>query len=264
MRQILHQGIPIDVMVGVSAGAIIAAYYVAVGLTIEDMIGDAPIFRGRHIVLHGLTLRMPHSVRPHLRRFCGVIPKRISQLEAGQFSRTFHGVQQLGVVCHDILSNRPVYFSTDNHDGATLSEVVKASAALPGILPSRALTLGDRHVRLVDGGISDSLPVEFARQLGVTHFIVSDCRSEYSSQAVADNLIYIRPQLDGMKSMRSPRTTLMETVAAGEAAVTEDVARQLRAWAGERGGHDGQQPSPVPRAPGAPPRLDLSPATPRS
>jgi predicted acylesterase/phospholipase RssA len=261
MRQILRQGIPVDVMVGVSAGAIIAAYYAAVGLTIEDMIGDAPIFRGRHIVFHGITLRMPHAVRPHLRRFCGVIPKRIGQLEAGQFTRTFHGIQQLGVVCHDILSNKPVYFSTDNHQGAKLSEVVKASAALPGILPSRALTLGDRHVRLVDGGISDSLPVEFARQLGVTHFIVSDCRSEYSSEAVADHLIYIRPQLDGMKSMRSPRTTLMETVAAGEAAVTDDVVRRLRAWAGDRA-RSYQEPES--RRPDTPPMLDLAPVTPRS
>jgi NTE family protein len=235
MRQILRTGTPIDVMVGVSAGAIIAAYWAAVGLTIEDMIGDAPIFRGRHIVMHGLTLRMPMAVRPHLRRFCGVIPKRISQLEAGKFERTFHGVQQLGVVCHDLLSNSPVYFSTDQHHGATLAEVVKASAAVPGVLPSRALTLGDRHVRLVDGGITDSLPVDFARhQLGATHIIVSDCRYEVSSQATGDNILYIRPQLNGMKSMRSPRAKLVEAVAAGEASVTDEMVQQLRAWTGDR------------------------------
>jgi NTE family protein len=235
MRRLLAQGLQVDVLVGVSAGAIVGAFYAGVGLTIEDMIGDAPVFQWRHIVAHGLTLRMPMAARPHLRRFCGIIPGRIAQLEAARFEETFHGIQQLGVVCHDLLSNKPVYLSTDDHYGATLAEVVKASAAVPGVLPSRPLTLGKRHVRLVDGGISDSLPVDYARQLGVTHLIVSDCRRDIKHDPPkGDSIIYIRPALEGMKSMRSPRTTLMEAVAKGEAAVTDQIAQQIRAWATER------------------------------
>ena len=35
-------------MGGVSAGAIISAYYAAVGLSVNEMIGLAPVFRGVH------------------------------------------------------------------------------------------------------------------------------------------------------------------------------------------------------------------------
>ena len=58
LRRIVRHQIPVEVMVGVSAGAIIAAYYAAVGLSVHEMIEQAPVFRGRHILMHGLTLRV--------------------------------------------------------------------------------------------------------------------------------------------------------------------------------------------------------------
>src|ERR1019366_1836599 len=76
LRQLVQHQIPIDVMVGVSAGAIIASYYAAAGLPLEHMIADAPAFRGRHLLMHGVTLRAPRMLQPYLRRFCGVIPTR--------------------------------------------------------------------------------------------------------------------------------------------------------------------------------------------
>ena len=48
LRRMVRHHIPIHVMVGVSAGAIIAAYYAAVGLSVHEMIEQAPEFRGRH------------------------------------------------------------------------------------------------------------------------------------------------------------------------------------------------------------------------
>ena len=142
-------------LVGVSAGAIIAGYYAGVGLTIEDMIGDAPTFKGRHVLMHGVTLRAPHIVRPVLRRFCGIIPARLRELEHGRFDHLHHGIEALGVVCHDQLTNGPVYFSSIESHGARLCDVVKASAAVPGLMPTRPVTWGDRTVHLVDGGLSD-------------------------------------------------------------------------------------------------------------
>src|SRR5262249_23291461 len=130
-----HDVSPLEVIVGASAGAVIAAYYAAVGLTITDMINDAPIFRGSHIVMHGLTLRAHPALKRYLQPFCGVIPERLRQLEAGAFDQLHHGVQRLGVVCHDLITNQPCYFSTRNDLGARLADVVRASAAVPGVLP---------------------------------------------------------------------------------------------------------------------------------
>src|ERR1700754_2924873 len=75
LRRLVYHRVPVEAMVGVSAGAIIAAYYAAVGLGIEEMIAEAPVFRGRHLVMHGVTSRVHASMQPYLRRFCGIIPE---------------------------------------------------------------------------------------------------------------------------------------------------------------------------------------------
>jgi NTE family protein len=233
LRRIVRHQIPVEVMVGVSAGAIIAAYYAAVGLSVHEMIEEAPVFRGRHILMHGLTLRSHPSLKPYLRRFCGIIPKRLEQLEAASFTTLHHGITRLGIVCHDLVRNEPRYFSTKEPCGVRLADVARASAAVPGVLPAKSMMIGADAVRLADGGMSDSLPVAFARSLamGATHIIVSDCR--YSAPAPPpgdDSLIYIRPDLDGIRPLRAPRTALMKAVWRGEAAVTADVVERIHSW----------------------------------
>ena len=58
LQQLVAHGIPIDVIVGSSAGAVIAAYYAAVGLTLDELIADAQHFRGRHLLAHSLNVRL--------------------------------------------------------------------------------------------------------------------------------------------------------------------------------------------------------------
>ncbi len=233
LRGLLRHHIPLRVMVGVSAGAIIAAYYAAVGLTVHDMIDQAPAFRGRHLVMHGLALRAHPVVKPYLRRFCGIIPKWLAALEAARFDTLHHGVEQLGIVCHDLTSNQPRYFSTAEHFGARLADVARASAAVPGVFPVKTMTIGMETLRLIDGGISDSLPMDFARSpaLGATHLIVSDCRfTRATPPGARDAVVYLRPDLNGIRPLRAPRMALMEAVSRGDAAVTPEVIRQLDCW----------------------------------
>jgi NTE family protein len=233
LRQLQRHRIPAKVMVGVSAGAIIAAYYAALGFTVDELIEDAPAFRGRHLLMHGLTLRAHRALKPFLRRFCGIIPYRLGQLEAADFDTLYHGIEQLGIVCHDLLRNQPCYFSTAQNRGARLADVAKASASMPGVLPSRVLTIAGETYQLTDGGVSDSLPTRFARSPGLdaTHLVVSDCRSNGAARPTSDDtIVYIRPNLDGIKPLRAPRVTLMEAVQRGEAAVTRECLRQIEAW----------------------------------
>jgi NTE family protein len=233
LRQIVRHRIPVEVMVGVSAGAIIAAYYAGVGLSVHEMIEQAPVLRGRHILMHGLTLRSHALLRPYLRRFCGIIPQRLEQLEAASFATLHHAIKRLGIVCHDLDRNQPRYFSTMESCGVRLSDVARASAAVPGVLPAKTIVIGRDVVRLADGGISDSLPVAFARSplMRATHVIVSDCR--YSAPAPPsgdDSLIYIRPDLEGIRPLRAPRSALMKAVWRGEAAVTAAVVDRIHGW----------------------------------
>jgi predicted acylesterase/phospholipase RssA len=95
------------------------------------------------------------------------------------------------------------------------------------------MAIGGRTVRLADGGISDSLPVAFVRSpvMGATHVIVSDCRFAPSSVPPSDeSLIYIRPDLEGLRPFRGPRTALTMAVARGEAAVTPEIIQRIQTW----------------------------------
>jgi len=235
LRRVLRLQVPVQVMVGVSAGAIIAAYYAAVGLTINDMVAEAPGFRGRHIVMHGITLRAHQRLKPFLRRFCGVIPQRLAQLEDSSFGVLHHGIEQLGIVCHDLIRNQACYFSTSEERGVRLADVVRASAAVPGVMPSRTMMIAGEEFRLVDGGLSDPLPIAFARSPGLdaTHLIVSDCRHNAAAPPPpSDSLAYIRPNLDGIRPLRAPRFALATAVWQGEAAVTDGIIEQVRRWNG--------------------------------
>jgi NTE family protein len=233
LRRLARHRIPVEVMVGVSAGAIVASYYAAVGLSVNEMIEEAPLFRGRHIVMHGLTLRSYAWLRPYLRKFCGTIPQRLEQLDATSFTSLHHGIRRLGIVCHDIERHQARYFSTLESSGVRLADVARASAAVPGVLPAKTMVIGNDVVRLADGGISDSLPVDFVRSpvMGATHVVVSDCRvSAPGPPSGDDSLIYIRPSLDGIRPLRAPRSALIDAVWCGEAAVTAEVVDQIRTW----------------------------------
>ena len=233
LRRIVREGIPLEVMVGVSAGAIIAAYYAAVGLSIDEMIEEASVFRGRHILMHGLTLRSHPSVKPFLLRFCGIIPQRLAQRDGASFTSLHQGVQRLGIVCHDIDRQQARYFSTIDSCGVRLADVARASAAVPGVMPPKTMMIGTDLVRLADGGLSDSLPVDFVRSpsLGATHVIVSDCRySACGPPTTGDSLIYLRPNLDGIRPLRAPGSALTKAIERGEAAVTADVVDQMHNW----------------------------------
>jgi NTE family protein len=233
LRRIVRHQIPLQVMVGVSAGAIVAAYYAAVGLSVHEMIEEAPQFRGRHLVMHGLTLRAHSAFKPYLCRFCGIIPGRLAQLELATFETLHHGVERLGIVCHDLCSRQPRYFSTTDHQGLRLADIARASAAVPGMFPPKTLTIGRDAARLIDGGVSDSLPIGFARSpaMGATHLIVSDCRFRATAAPCdSDSVIYIRPDLDGIHPFRAPRTALMKAVRCGEAAVTSAMIDRLQRW----------------------------------
>jgi NTE family protein len=232
LRQLLRHGIRIDAVVGVSAGAVVAAYYAAVGLSLDELIADANAFRGRHLLTYSLNVQLGHRFERRLAPLCGVIPHRLRQLEAATFDELHHGVSRLGIVCHDLSARRPCYFSSGSANRIKLHEAVRASASIPAMFPGISVDCDDGELRLTDGGVSDPVPVDFARSpaIGATHVIVSDCRSMGRQPASDPQTIWIRPRLTHTGTLWSPRRGLLATVSAGEAAVTDEVVGRLRDW----------------------------------
>lgn len=232
LRALVRLGVPIDVLVGVSAGAIIAAYYAAVGLELDELIDDAVTFRGRHLLTYSLHLHLRGRFARTLEPWCGVIPDRLRQLEAAAFDRLQHDVRSLGIVCHDRAARRPRYFATGLDHGARLHDVVRASAAIPFLFATHSIVCEHEAWRLTDGGVSDPVPLAFARRppLAATHVIVSDVRWLGRQAREAENVVWIRPRLPSAGTLWSPRHGLLSAVAQGEEAVTDDIAARIHRW----------------------------------
>jgi predicted acylesterase/phospholipase RssA len=232
IRQLVHHGIRFDMIVGVSAGAVIAAYYAAVGLDLEELIGDAAAFRGRHLLTHSLSVHLGHRFEHRLERWRGVIPARLRQLESASFDRLHHGVQCLGIVCHDLRLRRPHYSYTGSEHGISLSDAVRASASIPRLFPAISVRCGQETLRLTDGGISDAVPLAFARSsaIGATHLIVSDCRWVGRIPSIDATTAWIRPRMPKTGTLWSPQGGLVSAVQDGEEAITEPTLTRILAW----------------------------------
>ena len=92
------------------------------------------------------------------------------------------GAAHLGVLRHLLRDTIPLdvvvgvsagaivagYYATGDSDGVALPDIVRASASIPGLFPAIQVTSGGRQRALIDGGISDPVPLAFARRLGAT------------------------------------------------------------------------------------------------
>jgi len=231
LRRLVEQNVRIDVLVGVSAGAVIAAYYAAAGVTLDDLVADACVFRARHLLLHSLNVHLGRRFARALEPRCGVIPARLRQLETATFDRLYHGVRGLGIGCHDVAARAPRYFCTGADHGVALHDVVKASASIPGLFPAIAIAHGSERWRLTDGGVSDPLPIAFSRQppLGATHVIVSDCGWIGATPVTDGRTVWIRPRMAATGTLWTPRG-LAAAVRQGELAVTPEIVARIRRW----------------------------------
>ena len=234
LQLLMEQQIRIDVIVGSSAGAVVAGYYAAVGLTIDELIDEAASFRGRHLLAHALNLRLRGRSASALAKHSGAIPARLQQLEGAAFDRLHHGVSAIGVVCTDLPSGRPCYFATGADRGVRLSDVVRASASIPYLIPPLGVQCRDgTSLRLTDGGVSDCLPIAFAQRppLAATHLIVSDCRWFAAHRpASSDRVIYVRPRLPSTGTLWAPASTLASAVREGRSALTREQLEAIRGW----------------------------------
>jgi predicted acylesterase/phospholipase RssA len=130
-----------------------------------------------------------------------------------------------------VRTNRPRYFATGATHGVTLHEVVRASASMPFFFPNVPVVCAGERWLLTDGGVSDPVPVAFARAapLNATHVIVSDTRWIGRVSRSYAQTVWIRPRLPGTGTLWT-RRGLAAAVRCGEAAVTPEVVARIRAW----------------------------------
>jgi NTE family protein len=152
--------IPIDFVTGTSVGALIGAAYCA-GVEVSQLIELAKQFRWRSIA----SLTWP---KQGLLSFAKLEQWLVAQLGDLDFSELS---VPLAVVATDLEDGQPITLREQR-----LAPAVHASCAVPGLV--KPVSMHGR--RLVDGGVSDNLPVSAARAMGADYVIAVDiCRPTY-------------------------------------------------------------------------------------
>jgi len=160
LEGLIAAGFHISEMIGTSVGGIVLASYAALGMDLESIAAAGLTLKMSHLLTWGLLRHSPARLHPRLRPFAGIIPGFVERLAETPFAAAHHGLKRIGIVAHDQASGEDVLVHS-SAPSLTLEDAVRGAAALPGLFPAWKCSAGGRDYRLVDGGVTNRLPVDF-------------------------------------------------------------------------------------------------------
>ena len=227
-------GIKPDLVVGTSAGSVIAALY-ATGLNGNEL---------NRIAINLDEAAITDWALPFSNKFGGVIKgdalqKEINRLVANQPIDKMK--IPLGIVSTDLQTGDPILFRRGD-----TGQAVRASCSVPGVFSPTIIN----NREYVDGGLTSPVPVRFAKQMGADIVIAVNISSEPSYQSFSGTIgvllqttaimgksinqfelpqadIVIQPELAGMKGtdFKSRNAAVLAGEMAAQAKMAEIKAR---------------------------------------
>ncbi len=154
-----EQGFQLAEIVGTSVGALILTYYAAVGLDVPTMRKLGLGMSSRHLLGWAFLRRFSPPIQHRFRRLAGIIPEYLDRLSNLPGDRLFHGVERIGLVAYDLEHREEIVFHNLQQE-LLLNDALRGAVAIPGIFPPRECLAGSRKLRLIDGGVTNKLPVD--------------------------------------------------------------------------------------------------------
>src|SRR5262245_11688007 len=160
LRRLVAEGLRPDAVIGCSAGALIAAFYAGAGIDAEELVDYGTAVTARHLLAYGMVLRRFRKVPSRIRERCDWFSDRLALLDRCGVDQLAFGVRRLGLLTFDTVSRRELFIATGaNHHAVTLGDAARGSAAVPLLFPARKIQRDGVRLRLIDGGVSRTLPV---------------------------------------------------------------------------------------------------------
>ncbi|PYT09869.1 MAG: hypothetical protein DMF49_00785 [Acidobacteria bacterium] len=242
LRRLRCENVPIDAIVGVSAGALIAGYHAGVGWPVDECIGQVSQLGSRMLLAYGASRSRIPALSRMASGYAGRIEEWLTLLDRASFDVLHHGVKKIGILAFDLRSRRLILFATgQDNDGLGLGQAVRGSAAVPFILGPFSVKGRSSEYRLIDGGLVDSVPVEraFAPPISADCVIAVDIgrdprgalrRRHLAKGPLKDRLVILRPRVGLGGTIVTRRGLVSRQVEAGERAVTPDALSRIRSW----------------------------------
>lgn len=262
LSRLQEAGIRIDVLAGASAGALVAAYYAALGDPLQVLIEDAARTTLTRLVAFALHLRRLPVFGAGTLEHCRRLRARLEALDGVAFDALRGPVGGLGVLAFDWTRLAAFFACTGSIETGRLSvgRVVRGSASIPVIFPP-VLVRDARRTRLLsDGGLIRSLPLEwiFAPPLSATHALavqLPTLRRRIDALLPArrrflrdhgDRILMVAPRLALLRHAFRGRRGLEEMFHLGREALDGDLIARLRRWQeAPPPGRDGPATSPA-------------------
>jgi NTE family protein len=149
-------GFRITELAGTSAGAIVTAFYGAVGLDLESLAAAGLALRSHHLLAWAILRRMPAPIRDPLLGLAGDIPAHLGRLDTIS-PCLHHGLTRIGIVSYDLISKTQVMWHNERPI-VPLRDAVRGAAAIPGLFKPLHCSGDGGEFLLMDGGANDRLP----------------------------------------------------------------------------------------------------------
>jgi len=246
LRRLRSERIQVDIILGSSVGAIVAAVYAGLGMEPETMIDEARRLGPSALVHFALSRwRLPFLSARALGR-SGPIPEVLRRLDRASFETLHHGVRRLGLLTFDLLAREELlhYGGPGLPAPLPLGAAVRAAGAIPALFPPLGASMGGRRRLLVDAGWMTAVPVEraFAPPVRAARVLAVDLSLrlclrqarpaywEHLKTACGERLVVLRPRVRRTGTVWLRRGDLDRLVAAGEECLDDAALAVLRAW----------------------------------
>ena len=246
LSRLAEAGLRIDSLIGASAGALVAAYFAALGDPLAVLVEDAARTTLGRLAAFACHLRRVPLPQGETREHCLRLEARLRELDGVSFDALRGPVRALGVLAFDWRTLGPFFACTGSASTGSLSvgRVVRGSASVPIVFPPVKLPHDGRTRLLSDGGLVRSLPLEWAFEapLLATHALgvqlptsrrrvdaLLPARRRFLAENAA-RLVVVSPRAGLGRNAFRGRAGLEAVFEAGRAAIDERLLATLRAW----------------------------------
>ncbi|HMU81903.1 MAG TPA: patatin-like phospholipase family protein [Leptospiraceae bacterium] len=181
--------IPVDVVAGCSAGAVIGAFYAARAMTQVEKF--ALMYKGVRDTFKYLDFSPRSGGLVQGKNFIKFLEEHLPVRNFSELKMPF------GVVATDLVHMEEVHIS----DGPLLP-AIRASVAVPGFLsPLESRSPAGEVRQLVDGGLLNPVPVSLCRKLGADIVIAVDLNSEKFHEPAKSMTDIMARSIDAMREV---------------------------------------------------------------